>query len=103
MKSAGVTGHFHGLRHRGAHNAWRAGAPIESISRLLGHSNLVQTQHYLGITDEAMWEAAYATDKQPSPSPQQKEDKLTDSVIIEELGTCVVKQQQSASDWIFSM
>lgn len=59
-QQAGVQGEFHGLRHRGAHTAWKNGAPIESISMMLGHSTLVQTQHYLGITEDAMWPAALA-------------------------------------------
>lgn len=53
-------GHFHGLRHLGAHTAWKNGAPIEAISKMLGHSTIAQTEHYIGVTDEYMELAAEA-------------------------------------------
>lgn len=61
MKRIGKGGQFHGLRHRGAHTAWVGKAAIETISKMLGHSTIAQTEHYIGVTEESMWEAANAT------------------------------------------
>lgn len=60
IKQIGKGGHFHGLRHRGAHLAWKNGAPIEATSKMLGHSNIPQTEHYIGVTEDTMWAAARA-------------------------------------------
>lgn len=78
QKLAGVRGEFHGLRHLGAHTAWKNGASIESISLMLGHSNLVQTQHYLGITEDCMWEAAHAAGRNLIEPPAEPRPGLVD-------------------------
>lgn len=63
IRRIGKGGHFHGLRHRGAHLAWKNGAPIEATSKMLGHSNIPQTEHYIGVTEDTMWDAARAVSK----------------------------------------
>jgi integrase/recombinase XerD len=42
---------LHCLRHTFATNLLNAGMPIEVLRDLLGHSNLVQTQHYAKLSD----------------------------------------------------
>lgn len=49
IKLIGKGGHFHGLRHRGARISYDNGAPIEATSKMLGHSNIPMTEHYLGL------------------------------------------------------
>lgn len=60
VKKVGDVAHFHGLRHLGAHSAYNNGAKVETISKLLGHSTIAQTEHYIGIKQDAAWEAAFA-------------------------------------------
>lgn len=83
IKKIGKGGHFHGLRHRGAHLAWKNGAPIEATSRMLGHSNIPQTEHYIGVPDDTMILAARAVGKgmaqrnvpaNPEPIPTRRND-----------------------------
>lgn len=59
-KKLGLKGHFHGLRHLGAHTAWQNKAPIEAISKMLGHSSILQTERYIGVTEDTVWLAAHA-------------------------------------------
>lgn len=52
-KKAGVTNtHPHRFRRTGATFAMRAGMPIMTVSKLLGHANIAVTQVYLDINDE---------------------------------------------------
>ena len=52
-KKAGVSKvHPHRFRRTGATFALRAGMPIMTISKLLGHANIAVTQVYLDINDE---------------------------------------------------
>lgn len=43
---------FHCTRHRFATLALSKGVPIESVSRVLGHTNITKTQKYAKITTE---------------------------------------------------
>jgi len=107
----GLGGQFHGLRHRGAHNSWKGGAPIEAISLMLGHSNLVQTQHYLGITEDIAWLAAQANtgaaiiDPPPVPRPDLADPAPTDpQPAAPRLPDPEPERAKPrANDWIFSM
>lgn len=63
LRKGEAHGHFHGLRHHGAQVAYSNGAPVEAISKLLGHSSLVQTEHYLGLKENLAWQACFATGK----------------------------------------
>lgn len=118
QKKAGVRGEFHGLRHAGAHRAWRNGAPIESISLMLGHRTLVQTQHYLGVTEDAMWPAARAAAlglvfDPPDPPAEPRADLVEPTRPPEpptalQPATLLAPQEwqhnkPKATDWIFSM
>lgn len=52
-KKAGVTNvHPHRFRRTGATFAMKAGMPIMTVSKLLGHANIAVTQVYLDINDE---------------------------------------------------
>lgn len=52
MQACGITKHitFHCARHTFAVTALNAGMPIESVSRILGHTNIATTQIYAKIT-----------------------------------------------------
>ena len=52
MQACGITKHitFHCARHTFAVTALNAGIPIESVSRILGHTNIATTQIYAKIT-----------------------------------------------------
>lgn len=52
MQCCGITKHitFHCARHTFAVMALNAGMPIESVSRILGHTNIATTQIYAKIT-----------------------------------------------------
>lgn len=56
MKTCGIQKHitFHCARHSFAVASLSAGMPIESISRILGHSNIATTQIYARITTEKL-------------------------------------------------
>lgn len=52
-KKAGVSKTYpHRFRRTGATFALKAGMPIMTISKLLGHANIAVTQVYLDINDE---------------------------------------------------
>lgn len=52
-KKAGVTNtHPHRFRRTGATMALKAGMPVTTVSKLLGHSNIAVTQVYLDISEE---------------------------------------------------
>lgn len=80
----GKGGHFHGLRHLGAHKAWKNGAPIEAISKMLGHSTIAQTEHYIGVSEDSMWAAANAAAKSSliDPPPVPRPD-LVDPITVQ--------------------
>lgn len=57
-KRAGVENvHPHRFRRTGATSALRAGMPLITVSKLLGHSNIGTTQIYLDISDDELEEA----------------------------------------------
>ena len=49
--------HPHRFRRTGATMALRAGMPLMTVSKLLGHSNIGVTQIYLDISDDELEEA----------------------------------------------
>lgn len=54
-KRAGVSNvHPHRFRRTGATFALRAGMPLITVSKLLGHANIAVTQVYLDITDDEL-------------------------------------------------
>jgi len=102
VKLVGKGGHFHGLRHRGAHLAWANGAPIEATSKMLGHSNIPQTEHYIGVTEDTMWAAAHATGKGASDSqPNHPQPVMVEPEPEPEPEPA--PKRARATDWIFSM
>ena len=54
IKECGITKDisFHSSRHGFATLAFSKGVPIESVSRVLGHTNITTTQKYAKITTE---------------------------------------------------
>ena len=57
-KRAGVENvHPHRFRRTGATMALRAGMPLTTVSKILGHENIGTTQIYLDISDEELQEA----------------------------------------------
>ncbi len=57
-KRAGVSNcHPHRFRRTGATMALRAGMPLITVSKMLGHANIGVTQIYLDITDDELEEA----------------------------------------------
>ena len=54
IKECGITKNisFHSSRHGFATLALSKGVPIESVSRILGHTNITTTQKYAKITTE---------------------------------------------------
>lgn len=110
VKVIGKGGHFHGLRHRVAHLAWANGAPIEATSKMLGHSNIPQTEHYIGVTEEVAWASAHATgrgaiDPPPIPRPDLVDPMPTAPLPTPPMQPAPAREpgRKKASDWIFSM
>lgn len=57
-KAAGVEkAHPHRFRRTGATMALRAGMPVQTVSKLLGHNNIETTQIYLDISDDELEQA----------------------------------------------
>lgn len=54
IKECGITKDisFHSSRHSFATLALSKGMPIESVSKILGHTNIVTTQKYAKVTTE---------------------------------------------------
>ena len=54
IKECGITKDisFHSSRHGFATLALSKGVPIESVSRVLGHTNIITTQKYAKITTD---------------------------------------------------
>ena len=77
MSECGITKDisFHCARHGFATLALSKGMPIESVSRVLGHTNIVTTQLYAKITTEKL-----VPDYYPCPSTTQKEKGLSPCV-----------------------
>lgn len=46
--------HFHLARHYYATNAINSGIPLEVVSKLVGHSNIKQTQHYAKLMESTI-------------------------------------------------
>jgi integrase len=55
--------HFHDLRHCFATRLHRAGVPIATISKLLGHANITTTQIYINPCHDELFEAIDALNK----------------------------------------
>jgi integrase/recombinase XerD len=55
-RAAGVeaTVSCHRLRHSFATNLLAGGADLVSVSRLMGHSSVKITEHYVGVSDERL-------------------------------------------------
>lgn len=51
-RKAGISHHFHGLRHTCATNWLNGGVPINKVQRWLGHSDLATTAKYLHILED---------------------------------------------------
>ena len=77
---AGVSLHTHSLRDYFASKLIDAGADVEVVRRLLGHSSLRNTQRYLARTDAQRKEAINRLDMVPAPQP------VKDVVITEKVG-----------------
>ena len=57
-REAGVEkAHPHRFRRTGATLALRAGMPIQTVSKLLGHNNIETTQIYLDISEDELEQA----------------------------------------------
>lgn len=57
-RAAGIEkAHPHRFRRTGATMALRAGMPIQTVSKLLGHNNIETTQIYLDISDDELEQA----------------------------------------------
>ncbi|WP_170228547.1 tyrosine-type recombinase/integrase [Nesterenkonia populi] len=55
---AGVTAHM--LRHRFATRVYSQTGDLRAVQELLGHASLATTETYLGVDQEAVWQAARA-------------------------------------------
>lgn len=77
IKKAGLKGVvLYGLRHALAVDLAEAGAPIEAIRRLLGHSNISQTQTYMqGMSVDTLRTNIEAVRNSESMSPDVNENK----------------------------
>lgn len=110
IKLIGKGGEFHGLRHFGARLSYENGAPIEATSKMLGHSNIPQTEHYLGLTEEVAWAAAHATGRRrgaidpptvPRPDLADPKPSAPPSVIADP--DQAERGASRSADWIFTM
>ena len=57
VKSAGLTGGLHSLRHTYASHLVQAGVPLYSVSKLLGHSTVEMSARYSHLAPETLAEA----------------------------------------------
>ena len=108
LKLIGKGGHFHGLRHRGAHLAWANGAPIEATSKMLGHSSILQTEHYIGVTEDVAWASAHATGRGAIEPPAMPRPGLAEPIPTAPVPAPVAQptpepERVRNTDWIFSM
>lgn len=68
-KRAGLANfHCHSLRHKFACDVLEAGANIEVLRQLMGHSNIGTTQVYLSATDKSLREAINLLTQKPNPN-----------------------------------
>lgn len=60
----------HNLRHWFATTTYAKCKDIRVVQELLGHADIVTTQSYIGINDQALTQAVYALTDLPVPLPQ---------------------------------
>jgi integrase/recombinase XerD len=82
-QKARVDIHTHSLRHHFGQSLVDTGTDLETVRRLMGHSNLKTTQVYIGRTDKQRREAIYRLES--TPLSENNETKDTKDVIEEDL------------------
>lgn len=73
----GATGNSHAMRHAYAINALRAGVPLVTISRNLGHASIsITADIYMNVEDRDLRQAADAVADMYAPKPKEDEGQV---------------------------